>query len=123
MTDENLFSLKPYLFRYWKNLLAGFFFYHPHQLFVVAGPRYIRIAIDTMTGPFVMEDVAKNAELYVLFALVSGFFLFLVRQNIIVASRHIEYDLKKRLLSPPRKASKTVLQHNQHRRTHISRNQ
>jgi len=91
---KNLFSLKPYLFRYWKNLLAGFFFIILTNFFAVAGPRYIRIAIDTMTGPFVMEDVAKNAELYVLFALVSGFFLFLVRQNIIVASRHIEYDLK-----------------------------
>jgi len=91
---KNLLSLKPYLFRYWKNLLAGFFFIILTNFFAVAGPRYIRIAIDTMTGPFLIEDVALNAGLYVLFALVSGFFLFLVRQNIIVASRHIEYDLK-----------------------------
>lgn len=34
------------------------------------------------------------ALLYLAFALVKGFFMFLMRQTIIVMSRHIEYDLK-----------------------------
>jgi ATP-binding cassette, subfamily B, multidrug efflux pump len=32
--------------------------------------------------------------MYLLYAIIKGFFLFLVRQTIIVTSRHIEYDLK-----------------------------
>jgi len=94
MTDEKFIQPETLPLQVLEKSACRVFFIILTNFFAVAGPRYIRIAIDTMTGPFVMEDVAKNAELYVLFALVSGFFLFLVRQNIIVASRHIEYDLK-----------------------------
>ncbi len=47
-----------------------------------------------MNRHFEISDVLRDTGLYVLFSLLSGYFLFLVRQNIIVASRHIEYDLK-----------------------------
>ncbi|NTV92522.1 MAG: ABC transporter ATP-binding protein, partial [Chlorobiaceae bacterium] len=40
------------------------------------------------------REIILNVGLYVLFAVLSGFFLFLVRQRVIVASRHIEFDLK-----------------------------
>ncbi|NTW10319.1 MAG: ABC transporter ATP-binding protein [Chlorobiaceae bacterium] len=91
---KNLLSLKPYLLRYRKNLLAGFFYIIITNLFSVIGPRYIGNAIDAMSGTFSMESVVKSLGLYVLFALLSGLFLFLVRQKIIVTSRLIEYDLK-----------------------------
>jgi ATP-binding cassette subfamily B protein len=91
---KNLLSLLPYLSRYRTKLFAGFAFIILTNLFAVIGPRYIRLAVDSMNGSFIIEDVLRNTGLYVLFALLSGFFLFLVRQSIIVTSRHIEYDLK-----------------------------
>ena len=91
---KNLLSLKPYLLRYKKNLIAGFVYILLTNLFAVIGPTYIGRAIDTMNKHFELRDVLLDAGLYFLYALLSGFFLFLVRQNIIVASRHIEFDLK-----------------------------
>ena len=91
---KNLLSLKPYLLRYKKNLIAGFVYIILTNLFAVIGPTYIGRAIDTMNKHFELRDVLLDAGLYFLYALLSGFFLFLVRQNIIVASRHIEFDLK-----------------------------
>ncbi len=91
---KNLLSLKPYLLRYKKNLWSGFLFIVLTNLFAVIAPNYIGHAIDTMNRHFELSDVLRDTGLYFLFALLSGFFLFLVRQNIIVASRHIEYDLK-----------------------------
>ncbi len=91
---KNLLSLKPYLSRYKKNLWSGFLFIILTNLFAVIAPNYIGRAIDTMNRHFELSDILIDTGLYFLFALLSGFFLFLVRQNIIVASRHIEYDLK-----------------------------
>ena len=91
---KNLRSLKPYLLRYKKNLIAGFVYIILTNLFAVIGPTYIGRAIDTMNKHFELRVVLGDAGLYFLYALLSGFFLFLVRQNIIVASRHIEFDLK-----------------------------
>ena len=91
---KNLLSLKPYLLRYKKNLWSGFLFIILTNLFAVIAPKYIGLAIDTMSHKFVLLDILRNTGLYFLFALLSGYFLFLVRQNIIVASRNIEFDLK-----------------------------
>lgn len=91
---KNLLSLKPYLLRYKKNLWSGFFFIILTNLFAVIAPNYIGLAIDTMNRDFELRNVLRDTGIYFLFSLLSGFFLFLVRQNIIVASRHIEFDLK-----------------------------
>jgi len=91
---KNLLSLKPYILKYKKNLLAGFVYVILTNLFAVIGPKYIGMAIDTMNRRFELEHVLGDTALYFLFALLSGYFLFLVRQNIIVISREIEYDLK-----------------------------
>jgi ATP-binding cassette subfamily B protein len=91
---KNLLGLKPYLLRYKKNLWSGFLFIILTNLFAVIAPKYIGLAIDTMNRHFALSDVLRDTGLSFLLSLLSGFFLFLVRQNIIVASRHIEYDLK-----------------------------
>jgi ATP-binding cassette, subfamily B, multidrug efflux pump len=91
---NNLLSLKPYLLRYKKNLWWGFLFIILTNLFAVIAPNYIGRAIDIMNSHFELSDVLRDTGIYFLFSLLSGFFLFLVRQNIIVASRHIEFDLK-----------------------------
>jgi ATP-binding cassette subfamily B protein len=91
---KNLLTLKPYLLRYRKNLLTGFVYIILTNLFAIIGPKYIGTAIDTMSGPFSIGSVAESLGLYLLFAILSGFFLFLVRQKVIVTSRLIEFDLK-----------------------------
>jgi len=109
---KNLLSLKPYLLRYKQNLISGFVYIILTNLFAVIGPTYIGRAIDTMNKHFELRNVLVDAGLYFLYALLSGFFLFLVRQNIIVASRHIEFDLKndyyKHLQKLPRKFYSTT---------------
>jgi len=91
---KNLLALKPYLLRYKRHLGEGFFYIILTNIFAVAGPKYIGQAVDAMGRTFRIQEVVGYASIYVLFSLLSGIFLFLVRQKIIVTSRHIEYDLK-----------------------------
>ena len=57
--------------------------------------KFIRV-LDTNHSSFGRKVVVCGITLLVL-ALISGFFLFLMRQTIIVMSRHIEYDQKKEI--------------------------
>ncbi len=91
---KNLLHLKKYLSRYRRNLVYGIASIILTNIFAVLAPRYIGAAVDLMEEPFTMNMVLQDIGLYVLFASLSGIFLFLVRQNIIVASRRIEFDLK-----------------------------
>lgn len=91
---KNLLALKPYLLRYKRHLGEGFVYIILTNIFAVAGPKYIGQAADAMGRTFMIQEVVGYASIYVLFSLLSGIFLFLVRQKIIVTSRHIEYDLK-----------------------------
>lgn len=91
---KNLLALKPYLLRYKRHLGEGFVYIILTNIFAVAGPKYIGQAVDAMGRTFMIQEVVGYASIYVLFSLLSGIFLFLVRQKIIVTSRHIEYDLK-----------------------------
>ncbi|UZJ36809.1 ABC transporter ATP-binding protein [Prosthecochloris sp. SCSIO W1103] len=91
---KNLLRLKKYLLRYKRKMLYGIVCIILTNIFAVFAPRFIGNAIDVLESPFVMSDVLKNVGLYILFAALGSIFLFLVRQNIIVASRIIEFDLK-----------------------------
>ena len=57
--------------------------------------KFIRV-LDTRHSTFGYKVLMCGITLLVL-ALISGFFLFLMRQTIIVMSRHIEYDQKKEI--------------------------
>ncbi len=57
--------------------------------------KFIRV-LDTRHSTFGFKVLMCGVTLLVL-ALISGFFLFLMRQTIIVMSRHIEYDQKKEI--------------------------
>lgn len=91
---KNLLRLKKYLFRYKRKLFSGFVFIILTNVFAVSAPRFIGNAIDLLENPFVLPDILINIGLYILFAALGSIFLFMVRQNIIVASRVIEFDLK-----------------------------
>ncbi len=56
--------------------------------------------LDSIHPHFDSYKVAVCGVTLLVLALISGFFLFLMRQTIIVMSRHIEYDQKERNLRP-----------------------
>ncbi|AOS83232.1 ABC transporter [Chlorobaculum limnaeum] len=91
---KNLLALRPYLFRYRKSLATGIVCVVATNFFAVAAPRFLGEAIDLMGKPFEMHEILRKTGLYILFSALSGITLYLVRQLIIVTSRHIEFDLK-----------------------------
>jgi len=109
---KSLKHLNKYFLKYKGLLFWGFLFVILSNIFAVLPARLIRYAIDliadsstvySMMNGFpgqqkVAESLAFNTLVFllVIFAviLLRGFFLFLMRQTIIVMSRHIEYDLK-----------------------------
>ena len=99
-----LLRLIPYLKRYRKLLVLGIFAVVGSNLFTVAQPLFVGRAIDVLKNGLESRsldssDLLMYAGLVVGFSLVAGVFSFLTRQSIIVASRHIEYDLRNDFLS------------------------
>lgn len=79
----------------------GIVFIAVSNYFGVQMPLYLKTTIDDLMKGNAVTNVEsalllslKLGGLYMLFSLCSGFFLFLMRQTIIVMSRLIEYDLK-----------------------------
>jgi ATP-binding cassette subfamily B protein len=60
----------------------------------VINPRIVQKAIDLLQKSFEMSQLRNFAILIVLISFSQGFFLFLMRRTIIVASREIENDLR-----------------------------
>ena len=104
--------LNKYLFKYKYKLMLGVLFIVLSNLFgIVQGP-IIRKVVDELTSSFtqyhaialpadkvIFKDAfvlttMKYGILILVMTLISGVFLFLVRQFIIAVSRLIEYDLK-----------------------------
>lgn len=57
-------------------------------------PRIVQRAIDTLEKSFQLSEIREYALLIVGVSFAQGFFLFLMRRTIIVASREIEFDLR-----------------------------
>ncbi len=79
----------------------GLIFIVLNNYFGAKMPILLREATDTLMGSkFIAPDsiwtspVFQLALIYIGYSLISGFFLFLTRQMIIVVSRKVEYDLK-----------------------------
>ena len=104
--------LNQYLVKYKWYLIGGTVFTIISNLFGIIPAQLVRYALDlvgeTLDVYYLFDGSAIQADMYEVFtntillygllilamALLKGFFLFLVRQTIIVMSRHIEYDLK-----------------------------
>jgi ATP-binding cassette subfamily B protein len=86
--------LLPYLKRYRKMLAIGFVVITLSAVFTNLIPFVISKAIDTIKDHAEGASLFNYALLTVGFAIVSGFFLYLTRQMIIVVSREIENDLR-----------------------------
>jgi len=98
---KSLLSLNPYFYRYRWRLLLGVVFIAVSNFFAVQSVTYIRKGIDFVKelnpGGGAAEINSKLiyfASMTLALALLQGFFMFLMRQTIIVMSRLIEYDQK-----------------------------
>ncbi|GMQ31798.1 ABC transporter ATP-binding protein [Algoriphagus taiwanensis] len=110
-----LWRLNKYLYKYKGLLLLGIVFTVISNVFVIIPAQLVRIAIDYVVESFALYRPLMNGGLgeaardnfleYVFvfgllilaMALLRGFFLFLIRQTIIIMSRRIEYDMKNEL--------------------------
>ncbi|UJP65637.1 ABC transporter ATP-binding protein [Mongoliitalea daihaiensis] len=112
-----LWRLNKYLYKYKGYLLLGILFTIISNVFVIIPAQLVRIAIDYVVESFTFYRVIDGLELsgparsaylhYILIfgvlilvmALLRGFFLFLIRQTIIIMSRLIEYDMKNEIFN------------------------
>ena len=109
---KSLKHLNQYFLKYKWYLILGTLFTFISNLFGVVPAQIVRYALDlvkeTIDLYFLYDGFASQKMVYEFFAfsillygslimilaLLKGFFLFLVRQTLIVMSRHIEFDLK-----------------------------
>jgi len=110
-----LWRLNKYLYKYKGLLLLGIVFTVISNIFVIIPAQLVRLAIDYVVESFSiyrpiaqggMGDFAREiflqfvlvfGVLILVMALLRGFFLFLIRQTIIIMSRKVEYDIKNEL--------------------------
>ena len=104
--------LNKYFWKYKWHLFLGIFFTFCSNFFGVAPAQLVRYALDLVTETIdvyflfkgfpiqsVFYEVFASTLFYyggliVLMAFIKGIFLFLIRQTLIVMSRHIEYEMK-----------------------------
>jgi ATP-binding cassette subfamily B protein len=98
---KSLQYLNKYFLKYKWRLLLGILFTIVSNYYGVQMPTYFKEAIDSFQQNLNHADSSdflwlafKLGGFYMVLSLAKGFFLFLMRQTIIVMSRFIEYDLK-----------------------------
>lgn len=99
---KSLTHINKYFYKYRWRLLLGVIFTAISNIFAIFSVEYLGSAIDFLKKVFSAESSPESIKkeliyyffMVISFALISGFFLFLMRQTIIVMSRLIEYDLK-----------------------------
>jgi len=104
---KSLIYLNKYIFKYKLQILTGLLFVILGNVFALFPAHLIGRSFDLITHAINNSKLNNDsnldslysllsiyAGLLILVALVRGVFMFYMRQNIIVASRHIEYDLK-----------------------------
>ncbi|MCB0602355.1 MAG: ABC transporter ATP-binding protein [Saprospiraceae bacterium] len=110
---KNLAALNHYILRYKWKFLLGFLFVALSNYFNVLQPQMVRQALDLVVQNIslyrMQQGFVHQSELYksigtgllifgllvILFAILMGFFMYWMRQTIIVMSRLIEYDIRK----------------------------
>lgn len=114
---KHLAYLNKYFYKYRWQLLPGFIFVVVSNYFSILPAQVIRLAFDLVKeniGLYRLFDGFERQQLVyqafgsglmlfgalvLIMALIRGLFLFLMRQTIILTSRHIEYDLKNEIYS------------------------
>lgn len=114
---KSLWRINKYLYKYKGLLLLGILFTVISNVFVIIPAQLVRIAIDYVVESFSiyrplmqggMGEIAREnflefvfifGILIIIMALLRGFFLFLIRQTIIIMSRKVEYDMKNEIFN------------------------
>ena len=98
---KSLRSLNKYFLRYKWRLLLGIVFTVVSNYFGVKMPKFIQESIDSLQSGGIDPNINdalwisfQMGMLYIGLSATKGFFLFLMRQTIIVMSRYVEFDLK-----------------------------
>ncbi len=112
---KELWRINKYLIKYKGLLFLGILFTVISNIFVIIPAQLVRIAIDyvvesyalfapltkggigELARDYFLESVFVFGVLILVMALLRGFFLFLIRQTLIIMSRKIEYDMKNEL--------------------------
>jgi len=120
---KSLSHLNKYFIRYKYHFVFGLLFVTLSNLFAVFPAQSVRTAINLVqenlsvysiyNGSPLQENVNKQigfvllyfSGLVLLFALIKGAFMYLMRQTLIVMSRHIEFDLKNEIFNHYQKLS------------------
>lgn len=110
---KELQKLNKYFIKYKYRFLLGIVITIASQIFTVFTPQYIGDAI-TVLEHFLKNEITAEATKQALWhnmlliigtTLLAGFLTFLMRQTIIVMSRHIEFDLKNEIYDHYQKLS------------------
>jgi ATP-binding cassette subfamily B multidrug efflux pump len=97
MSEKNksvLWLLKPYVLKYKKLWAAGIVSVALTDIFMLASPKILQYAIDSLKKEVTMERLALYAGGLFGVTLISSIFRYFMRQTLIVASRKIEYDFR-----------------------------
>jgi ATP-binding cassette, subfamily B, multidrug efflux pump len=115
---EALRHLNKYFINYKMSLIIGFLFVACSNVFGILSAQVIRFSVNLINeyiqlfqlylGTDVIHEILIDiitvslfafSALYLIFHLIKGSFMFLMRQTIIVTSRKIEYDLKNEIFT------------------------
>ncbi len=108
---QHLKSLNIYFIKYKWLFLSGTLFVALANIFQVYAPHYIGDMIDlvdknaddlkkaTLNADSIYHQLLIFAALFVAFTLLRGICMFIMRQTLIVMSRHVEYDQKNALFA------------------------
>jgi len=107
---SSLFYLNKYLLKYKWHLILGVVFITISNVFGVMMPSVVResindiitfanVEIESLNFTDILKLALISSGFYILFSVLKGTFLFLVRQAVIKMSRLIEYDLKNEIYS------------------------
>ncbi|HRP01867.1 MAG TPA: ABC transporter ATP-binding protein [Candidatus Kapabacteria bacterium] len=103
---KDLKRLIPYLAKYKKKIAIGFVVVTISNFCSTYVPKLVGETIDLISkNGFFISDVYENIGLILLFTFLSGLFMYYTRRTIIVASREIEYDLRRDLMNAIRDQS------------------
>ena len=101
LSMKSLRHLNKYFIKYKWRFIFGILFTIISNYFGVKMPVYVKDTIDALMTNVSIRTTSdavylslKIGGIYIFLSFAKGFFLFLMRQTIIVMSRHIEFDLK-----------------------------
>ncbi|MFY8001084.1 MAG: ABC transporter ATP-binding protein [Candidatus Kapaibacteriota bacterium] len=99
ITMKELLRLKPYFIRHKWMFILGFVFVTISNICSTSLPRVVGKTIDSIAhsvgkNTFSNTDIALHIGMMFALTAGSGFFMFLTRKTMIVASRKIEYELR-----------------------------